>query len=160
MSHDNALPPPVWPDDDAAPAGLHEPASALARLSALLVPWRYDRQLVAGATPTPGSPLAVHVERLTSDSERQKLTTTLRELLHEGHDAPAPFSSRIPVNQAAVASAAGHIDDIAARLSGPRPVRAHGVARLRMLLSNGVGPMYEEGRGDLAAALRGVLAEL
>jgi hypothetical protein len=45
-------------------------------------------------------------------------------------------------------------------LHSPRPVRARGVARLRLLLSDGTGPLYRSGRGSLAAELRGVLAAL
>ncbi len=52
------------------------------------------------------------------------------------------------------------IDDITLLLHSPRPVRARGMARLRMLLSDGRGPMYRNGRGSLAAELRGVLAAL
>ncbi|WP_102141234.1 hypothetical protein [Mycobacterium hubeiense] len=162
MSSDNtpALPLPAWPSDDAAPVGLREPASALARAIARLVPWRYDRQLVAGVTPEPGSPLAVHVARLTSDTERRQLVEALRQAQREAENGPVMFTSRIPVDDAAVAEAAAAIDEVCVRLSAPRPVRAHGVARLRLLLSNGTGPLYQDGRGDLTAALRAVLAEL
>ena len=48
----------------------------------------------------------------------------------------------------------------AERLTGPRPVSARGVARLRLLLSDGAGPMYWPGGGDLGAELRAVLAQL
>jgi len=43
---------------------------------------------------------------------------------------------------------------------GGFPVRARGMARLRILLSDGRGPLYRTGRGTLGAALRGVLAAL
>jgi len=46
------------------------------------------------------------------------------------------------------------------RLHAPVPVRARGIARLRMLLSDGTGPLYRPGRGSLGAALLGVLAAL
>jgi hypothetical protein len=39
-------------------------------------------------------------------------------------------------------------------------VSARGVARLRLLLSDGAGPMYWYGGGDLGAELRAVLAQL
>jgi len=51
-------------------------------------------------------------------------------------------------------------DQVASRLLAPRPVSAHGVARLRLLLSEGTGPMYWSGGGDLGAELRTVLAHL
>jgi hypothetical protein len=44
--------------------------------------------------------------------------------------------------------------------SGPPAVRARGMARLRILLTDGRGPMYRNDRGSLAAELRGVLAAL
>jgi hypothetical protein len=34
------------------------------------------------------------------------------------------------------------------------------MARLRLLLADGAGPLYRAGRGSLAAELRGVLAAL
>ena len=49
------------------------------------------------------------------------------------------------------------------RCTGPgivAPVRARGIARLRMLLSDSDGPLYRPGRGSLAAALRGGQAAL
>ena len=52
------------------------------------------------------------------------------------------------------------IDDITLLLHSPREVRARGMVRLRMLLSDSRGPLYRSGRGSLAAELRGVLAAL
>jgi hypothetical protein len=49
---------------------------------------------------------------------------------------------------------------VVVRLRGPRPVSARGVARLRLLLSDGCGPMYWSGSSDLGAELRVVLAQL
>ena len=46
------------------------------------------------------------------------------------------------------------------RLQSPRPVSARGMARLRLLLSDGVGPLYQFGRGDLAGRLGAALAAL
>jgi hypothetical protein len=69
-------------------------------------------------------------------------------------------SSRIPLDRSAVAAAAETIDRVRMRLHAPRPVSARGVARLRLLLADGAGPMYRFGRGDLGAELRDVLALL
>ncbi|MGV0746180.1 hypothetical protein [Mycolicibacterium sp. XJ870] len=162
MTHDNipALPQPAWSADDAAPTGLREPGTPLTRLAVRVAPWRYDRQLLAGAAPEPGSALAVHVARSTSGSQRRQLASTMRYVLRELHEDPALYSSRIPLEDDTVASAATLIDEIRERLEAPRPVRAHGVARLRMLLSDGAGPLYRDGRGELSVALRAVLAEL
>jgi len=164
MTHDNhdntALPQPMWPGDDAAPAGLREPGSPLARLAARLFPWRYDRQLLAGIPPEPGSALAVHVARLTSRSQRHAYAGALRQVLRCLHEDPALYSSRLPLEDSTVASAATLFDEIRERLEAPTPVRAHGIARLRMLLSDGASPIYRGGEGNLTGHLRAVLAEL
>jgi hypothetical protein len=165
MTHDNtALPQPMWPADDAAPAGLREPGTPLARLSARLFPCRYDRQLLAGIPPEPGSALAVHIARLTSMAQRRAFAAALRQVLRGLHEDPTLYSSRVPLDDHTVAGAATLFDQIRERLEAPGPVRAHGVARLRMLLSDGASPVYRGGGNgwglNLAGHLRAVLAEL
>jgi len=149
------------PADDAIPAALREPASALTRLIAGLCPARLDRRLADGVVPEPAGVLAVHVERLTSVRERRRVAATLNDVLGDARLGRPASSARLPLAQPAVTAAAGDIDHIAARLRGPRPVRAGGVARVRLLLADGAGPLYRMGRrGDLAAALRSALAAL
>jgi hypothetical protein len=70
------------------------------------------------------------------------------------------FTARTPVQADAVRLCAEVISAVCNRLEDPFPVRARGVARLRILLSDGRGPLYRTGRGTLGAALRGVLAAL
>lgn len=164
MTHDNhdntALPWRMWPADDTAPAGLREPGTLPARMAARLFPWRYDRQLLAGMPPEPGSALAVHVARRTSEPQRRAYAAALRQVLRSLHEDPALYSSRLPLEDGTVASAATLFDEIRKRLEAPTPVRAHGVARLRMLLSDGASPIYRGGDGSLTGQLRAVLAEL
>src|SRR3977135_2903945 len=57
---------PPLPADDGPRTDLAELASITARLAEKFFAARFDRQLVAGAAPDPGSPLAVHVARLAS----------------------------------------------------------------------------------------------
>jgi hypothetical protein len=64
------------------------------------------------------------------------------------------------VHGAGVLAAEHVIDDVTLLLHSPHPVRARGMARLRLLLSDGAGPLYNPGSGSLVAALRGVLAAL
>jgi hypothetical protein len=134
--------------------------SAIVRLIARVFAWRYDQQLLDGVTVEPGSPLAMHIARLTSDHERRALARTLSHVLREADAEQAFYSQRVPPNQGTVMSAVDQLDEVRLRLEGPRPVRAHGVARLRTLLGDGIGPFYEQGRGDLATALHEVLADL
>jgi hypothetical protein len=134
--------------------------SALVRFAARVFAWHYDQQLLDGVTIEPGSALAMHVARLTSDRHRHELAETLDLAVQRAEADPMFYSSRIPTHLGAVMSAVDQIEEIRLRLKGPRPVRAHGVARLRMLLADGVGPFYVPGRRGLADALRAVLADL
>jgi len=135
-------------------------ASIVTRVIAQLFANRFDKQLAAGVAPEPGSALAAHVARLASAGERRKLAETLQHSVSETHSRRTRISAQIPVDRSGVAAAVGLIDQVVLRLRGPRPVSARGVARLRLLLSDGCGPMYWSGGGDLGAALRVVLAQL
>jgi hypothetical protein len=141
-------------------ADLLDGAALSSRLKARLFAGRLDRQVEAGILPLPGSSLAVHIVRLTSAGEREALARTLRQALEEMRYGRQGISSRIPVHPERLASCRGVIDDITLLLHSPRLVRARGMARLRLLISDGRGPLYRNGRGSLAAELRGVLAAL
>src|SRR5215211_6466474 len=134
-------------------------ASLAARIIAWLRAAKFDHLLAVGVPATPGSALAVHQTRLTSAAEREAVAWSLRQAVHHAHMG-AVFSSRILVNANNIAEAAELIDKITLRLHSPRPVSARGMARLRRLLSDGSGPLYRYGRGDLAGRLGAALAEL
>ena len=145
--------------DDSLPNTFTE-ASITTRVIAELFATRFDKQLAAGVAPEPGSVLAAHVFQLASAGERRKLAKALHHSLCEAHSPRTRMSATIPVDRSAVAAAVGLIDQVVLRLTGPRPVSARGVARLRLLLSDGAGPMYWPEGGDLGAELRAVLAQL
>jgi hypothetical protein len=129
------------------------------RMRARLWANRYDRQIENGVSPEPGSPLAVHRTRLTSASERDDLAHALRLAVHDAYFA-SHFNARVPIRSDSVYGCVELIDAVCDRLAEPFPVRARGMARLRILLADGRGPLYWPGRGTLNAALRGVLATL
>jgi hypothetical protein len=156
QNHDERLLPLV----DFASAEAAVPAPLLVRLRAQLFAGSYDRQIEAGVNPIPGSPLAVHGSRLVSARERDDLVGALRLIVRDADATRGPFTSRIPVHSAAVHHAAEVIDDVCDRLADPFPVHARGMARLRIVLSDGCGPLYRPEAGTLTAALRGVLATL
>jgi hypothetical protein len=145
---------PSWPG--ALPPDVRP--TWLARVRASLFADRYDREVEACVTATPGSPISVHGARLTSAHERAVLSATLRTVMSDA--LVGDRGTRIPVQEAAVRRSADVISAILDRLESPQPARVRGMARLRMLLSDGRGPLYRTGSGSLAAALRGVLAAL
>jgi len=154
---------PTHSVDATAPARTAAARVALPqRTWARLFATRYDHLVERGATVATGSPLAAHRQRLVSRRERTDLAATLATLLDDARHPPrrCDAAPRLPVEADAVRRAADTVDDVRARLLGPLPVRARGMARLRILLGDGRGPIYRPGRGTFASAIRGVLAAL
>ena len=148
----------VYPVPEAAGLGIHATIDMGGRVKfgpdvewvesdqdLVVDPARLDREIDRCAAVHPGTALAVHVARLTGPSERERVAAGLRAA---------------PLNRPGVGSVQDVVDDITLRLHAPRPVRARGVARLRLLLADAGGPLYAAGRGSLPADLRGVLAAL
>jgi hypothetical protein len=131
-----------------------------ARVTARLRAHRLDRQLAVGVQAPAGSALAVHQARVTSVAEREAIARALRLAERDARAGGNPRSSRIPVHPTNIAAAEDLIDTITLRLHSPRPVSARGMARLRVVLSDGCGPLYRFGRGDLSGRLGAALAEL
>lgn len=131
-----------------------------ASLAAKLFAARYDRAVDAGASPEPGSALAVHVTRLSAPRAREELAHALRLVLRDAAEGPDALRPRAPVRTDAVRRAADVVQAILGRLEDPHRVRVRGMARLRMLLADGSGPLYRSGAGSLNAALKGALAAL
>jgi hypothetical protein len=121
--------------------------------------YQLDRHLAVGVPARPGSALAVHEARLTSVAEREAIARTLRRAVADAH-AAGGRSSRVPVHPNKVRAAEDIIDAITLRLHSPRPVGARGMARLRLVLADGAGPMYRFNRGDLSGRLGAALAAL
>ena len=134
--------------------------SLVARVTARLRAYQFDRQLAVGVPAPAGSALAVHEARLTSMAERESIAWALRQAVHDASVGGTPRSPRIPVDPSNIAAAEDLIDAITLRLRSPRPVSARGMARLRVVMSDGYGPLYRYGRGDLSGRLGAALAEL
>ena len=150
----------LFGDSGTPPASDAGYAPLMSRLQARFLSGRLDRDVEAGLLPEPGSALALHMTRLISVGEREGLARSLRHALTDPCDHGRVVPMRVPVHPQRVAACHDVIDDITLLLHSPRPVRARGMARLRMLLSDGRGPLYRHGVGSLAAELRGVLAAL
>lgn len=134
--------------------------SIRARLTARLRAGRFDRALAVGVPAPAGSALAVHATLLASVAEREAVAQALRRAVRAAKDTSATPSPRMPLHRANIVSAEALIDYVTLRLRAPRPVSARGVARLRQLLSDGTGPLYRHGHGDLAGRLGAALAAL
>ncbi|OBB46570.1 hypothetical protein [Mycobacterium sp. 852002-51961_SCH5331710] len=136
------------------------PAPSLrARMAARLRATKFDRLAAVGGAPAGGA-YAAHCARLTSTAEREAVARSLRRIVRDARGRGPLMSSRVPLHTSNIAAAEDLIDEITLRLHSPRPVGARGMARLRLLLADGTGPLYRYGRGDLEGRLRAALAEL
>ena len=131
-----------------------------ARLAARLMAGRLDRMVAVGVPAAPGSALAAHYARLASPGERQAVARALRRMVKDAVEPGPLMSSRIPLHVPNLTAAGELIDTIIVRLQSRGPVAARGLARLRVLLSDGSGPLFRYGRGDLNGRLGAALAEL
>ena len=105
--------------------------------------------------------MAIHAARVTSTAHREALARVLRQAIREAYRGPGLQAiGRIPVHRTNLLAAEELVDRLTLRLHLPRPVSARGMARLRLLLSDGAGPFYGCGRGDLDGRLRAVLSAL
>lgn len=134
--------------------------SLWARAAARLRATTFDRLAAVGGGAPAGGAYAAHYARLTSTAEREAVARSLRRIVRDARGRGPLMSSRVPLHTSNIAAAADVIDEIALRLRSPRPVGARGMARLRLLLADGTGPLYRYGRGDLEGRLRAALAEI
>ncbi len=131
-----------------------------ARLRARLFASRLDREVESGAAVVPGTPLAVHVARLTSAKQRRSLANSLTRTVEAAAGARPGVNRPFPIHSDQVAKCGPEIERITELLRSQRPVDPRGIARLRMLLADSTGPLYDGGSAGLAARLRAVLAAL
>jgi hypothetical protein len=120
-----------------------------ARLAARLRGDALDRALIEGADPAATEQLAARAARLTSTSMRREVARGLDRLALDEREAPKRWQVR-PFRVAAAANAP-ELHALAARLREPGPLYVRGIAMLSRLLTEGTGPAYTDGRGDLLA---------
>jgi len=138
------------------------PPRAAARAAARLWARRLDGQLAAGAASWRSPRHAARALQLTAPRSRRALAAALEELLEEAElpRAAARWAAIEPCREQ-VRAARAPILAIAVRLRDGAPVRANGVARLRLLLSDGLGPCFVAGEpGELVRALDAVARRL
>ncbi len=120
------------------------------RISARLRVAALDRALAGGATPDSGVALSLHARRLIAPRTRRRLARTLQGIVAAPHQTGAQ-----------VRRAASDLLALAARLERRDAVDARGVALVRVLLSDGGGPLHaNRGAQRLAEAAHQAAAAL
>jgi hypothetical protein len=138
-----------------------QPCRLHARILAWLGSWWLDQSLAAGVSPDAGAMLSLRAHRLIGLTTRRALAAELRELVPRARRVPHPLDNGVCVCAVGVLEAHEAISELADRLDGWEPVEPRGVARVRLLLRDGTGPLYSESPSDeLRRAVRAALAAL
>jgi hypothetical protein len=129
------------------------------RLAARLWAASLDQELADGADPADCPQLAARAAYLTCPVTRARLAATVERFV---------IAAELPTGAGRVRPARGGVRanrarmlELATRLRDDAPVYARGVAKCRLILSDGAGPAYVDGHGEaLARQLTAVLAGL
>ncbi len=132
------------------------------RIVATLRAARLDAALARGASPDASALLALRAQALARPSVRADLARSAERLLAMAAGPAAPVRrlavgspAPVPVRQDRIRAASGEFGELIRRLRQPGPVPVRGVAKVRMLLADGGGPLYHRAsRDDLRARLR------
>ena len=92
---------------------------------------------------------------------RLALARAIRRLVqHAGHPV-TPMSFHVPICRSKVWRSRKTLEDLADRLLTDGPLDARGLAQIRLLLSDGAGPLYDRPNADdLEPALECAIAAL
>jgi hypothetical protein len=120
-----------------------------------------DRALAAGISPDSSAHLSVRAHDLIGCPTRAELARAIRRLLNDVHHRVRPRHFSVPICRAKVWRSHDTLQGLADRLLADEPLDARGLAQIRLLLSDGAGPLYARPRADdLEPALQCAIAAL
>jgi hypothetical protein len=129
----------------------------------LIARWRsfaLDRDLASGVPADESPALQVRARALLEPGTRRELGRSVRRILRRGSHPPT-IGGRVAVHRDAVAEAHDDLDLLARRLLDAAPVPVRGVAKARVLLSDGSSPLYwSRGEDALREQVRGAIEAL
>ena len=122
---------------------------------------KLDRLIAEGTSPQADPEVAKRAAQLTSARYRRGLATGLLRLVDAAEEAPAVFSSSVPLRRGEILTNRALIQDLAAHLRSDDPVTPRGVALVERMLTWGGSPLYAPHLdGALEADLRHARAAL
>jgi hypothetical protein len=120
-----------------------------------------DRDLATGTNFVPAEVLARRAARITRRRVRLRLADGLDRVLSSAYDTRATLTAAVRPDRHEVLSARIVLGTLERRLRAPEPVRARGVAMLRLLLTEPDSALYRPAEsGALGSRLRAAAAEL
>jgi hypothetical protein len=134
---------------------------ATARVRARMCAYSLDRALAAGAPPDSSADLELRAHLLIGSRSRLDLALAIRRLLDQAGDPLRPLSFTVPICRRKVHRSRQTLSELADRLLSDQALDARGLAQIRLLLSNGAGPIYvAPAANDLEPALARAMAAL
>ena len=112
-----------------------------------------DDKLAFGADPSAGPELALRAAQLCSRAGRDEIAAGIERVLNEVSEQwPPAVAQLVPVRHTAIRASARDLYRLTRRLRDDAPIDVRGAAMAARLLSDGSGPLYRDGNGDLAHA--------
>ena len=149
------MPPPLLTRSPDADHLVSERCGVRARLIAWAGAWWLDQALADGTCPDESALLSLRAHRLIGLETRRALAGELRDAIGRARRPRHPLDNGARICAAEVLHARHAIEALADRLEGWEPVEPAGVARVRLLLRDGAGPLYNEAYpGGLRGAVR------
>jgi hypothetical protein len=149
------MPPPLLTQSPDADYLVSEPCRIRARVLARTGAWRLDRALAGGVCPDASATLSLRAHRLIGPAARHALAGELRDVIGRAGRPRATLDNGVRLCAVEVLRARDAIGDLADRLDSWEPVEPAGVARARLLLRDGAGPLYNQSfPGGLQRAVR------
>jgi hypothetical protein len=112
------------------------------RVRARLCAWQLDVALAAGASPDASAVLSLRAGRLIKRRTRRLMAREIDRALREAERPRSPLDRSVAPAVCAIADA-DLLEQVADHLMSREPIDALGVARVRVLLRDGAGPLYD-----------------
>ena len=129
------------------------------RLRSALHGERIDRQLAAGAAAEESVVASVRGRFLTGGRMRRTLLAGIDSAIGLATDRPSRVLPLVPLDRAAVRAALPELTELRNRIATDVLPPTHAMARARLLLTDGTGPLYNPHAAvRLGDAIRDVLA--
>jgi hypothetical protein len=130
------------------------------RLLAGVAAAKLDHELASGVREDANPALAWRARKLVAPRAREQLGQALRRIVRDANRPPV-LSPRVSLVRDRVVAAEFDLRLLASRLQSPAAVSPRGVAKTRLLLTDGTGPLfYARSDKDLGTLVRDATAAL
>ena len=101
-----------------------------------------DHRLAHGESTLASPELARRGEQLASIHSRHSLAVGIRRVIADAERPTRALSAAVPVQRRPILGARARLEQLAADLDAHEPVKLAGIARVRLLLTDGASPLY------------------